>query len=66
MRDRAAIEVLVAGVLAAHAGQVAEYRAGKVHLRGFFVGQVMKAGKGQVEPRLVNEVVDAALAPEKE
>jgi aspartyl-tRNA(Asn)/glutamyl-tRNA(Gln) amidotransferase subunit B len=64
--DRGAIEALVAAVLAAHPGQLAEFRAGKVLLRGFFVGQVMKAGKGQVEPRLVNEVIDAALAPGKE
>ena len=60
--DRAAIETLVAAVLAAHPGQLAEYRAGKAILRGFFVGQVMKAGAGRVNPQLVNEVVDAALA----
>jgi len=60
--DRAAIEALAAQVLAAHPGQLAEYRAGKVILRGFFVGQVMKAGAGRVNPQLVNDVVDAALA----
>ncbi|WP_306598279.1 Asp-tRNA(Asn)/Glu-tRNA(Gln) amidotransferase subunit GatB [Geothrix sp. 21YS21S-2] len=60
--DRAAVQELVDGVLAAHPGQVAEFRAGKVALRGFLVGQVMKAGKGQVDPRLVNEAIDEALA----
>ena len=60
--DRAAIEALVAGVLAAHPAQVADYRGGKVLLRGFFVGQAMKAGAGRVNPRLVNEEMDAALA----
>jgi aspartyl-tRNA(Asn)/glutamyl-tRNA(Gln) amidotransferase subunit B len=59
--DRGAIEDLVTAVLAAHAGQVAEYRAGKTVLRGFFVGQVMKAGKGRMDARLVNEALDAAL-----
>ncbi len=60
--DRAAVVDLVEAVLAAHPGQVEAYRAGKVALRGFLVGQVMKAGKGQVDPRLVNEALDEALA----
>ena len=59
--DRAAIEVLVDQVLAAHPGPLAQLRAGKASLRGFLVGQVMKAGKGKVNPQLVNEILDAAL-----
>lgn len=59
--DQGAVEALVASVLAAHAPQVAEIRAGNPRLKGFLVGQVMKAGGGKVNPRLVNEILDAAL-----
>ena len=64
--DGDAIQALVAATLAAHPGQVAAYRAGKTSLLGFFVGQIMKAGKGQVDPKRVNEVLATALAPGKE
>jgi glutaminyl-tRNA synthetase len=52
----------VAEVLAKHAGKVAEYRAGKTGLHGFFVGQVMKASGGRASPAAVNELVARALA----
>ncbi len=42
-------------VLAAHPDEVAQYRGGKTKLLGFFVGQVMKASQGKVEPQQVNE-----------
>ena len=60
--DRDAIEAAVRAVLAAHPGQLAQYRGGKDGLKGFFVGQVMKAGKGKMNPSLVNEVLEQALA----
>lgn len=60
--DRSAIEALVQGVLAANPEPLAQYRAGRANLRGFFVGQAMKAGGGKLDPRLVNEVLDAELA----
>ena len=63
--DRGPIEALVGAILAAHPGQLAQYRAGKGNLKGFFVGQVMKAGKGTLNPLLVNEVLDQALAGEE-
>ena len=59
--DRAAIEALVARVLADHPGQVAQVRAGKVALKGFLVGQVLKAGQGRLDARVVQEVLAAAL-----
>ena len=34
-----------------------QYRAGKKTMLGFFVGQVMKASKGQASPQLVNELL---------
>lgn len=62
MNDRDAIKALVAGVLAANPGPVAQIRGGKEALKGFLVGQVLKAGGGKVDPKLVNEVLTEALA----
>jgi aspartyl-tRNA(Asn)/glutamyl-tRNA(Gln) amidotransferase subunit B len=36
---------------------VEQYRAGKKTVAGFFVGQIMKASKGQANPALVNEIL---------
>jgi aspartyl-tRNA(Asn)/glutamyl-tRNA(Gln) amidotransferase subunit B len=59
--DTGAIEAAVAAVLAANADKVAEYRAGKDKLFGFFVGQTMKAMAGKGNPALVNDVVKKLL-----
>ncbi|MEN0073036.1 MAG: Asp-tRNA(Asn)/Glu-tRNA(Gln) amidotransferase subunit GatB [Paracraurococcus sp.] len=59
--DAGAIERIVAGVLEANAGKVAEYKAGKEKLFGFFVGQTMKAMQGKGNPALVNEAVKKLL-----
>jgi aspartyl-tRNA(Asn)/glutamyl-tRNA(Gln) amidotransferase subunit B len=55
--DTGAIDAAVAEVLAANPDKVAEYKAGKEKLFGFFVGQVMKAMAGKGNPALVNEAV---------
>ncbi len=60
--DASAIEKIVQEVIAANPKQVEQYRAGKTTILGFFVGQVMKATKGQAKPELVNEVVARQLA----
>src|SRR6185312_8494765 len=60
--DTAAIEKIVQEVIAATPKQVEQYRAGKTTIIGFFVGQLMKASKGQAKPELVNEVVAKQLA----
>jgi aspartyl-tRNA(Asn)/glutamyl-tRNA(Gln) amidotransferase subunit B len=59
--DASAIEALVDEVIAANPKQVEQYRAGKKTLAGFFVGQVMKASKGQANPALLNELVTKKL-----
>jgi aspartyl-tRNA(Asn)/glutamyl-tRNA(Gln) amidotransferase subunit B len=64
--DRGRIQALVSEVLAAHPGQLAQFRAGKESLKGFFVGQVMKAGKGRLNAPLVNDVLDQALPAQGE
>ena len=60
--DSSAIEAVVDEVIAAHPGQVAEYRAGKTKLIGFFVGQVMKATGGKANPAGVNELLRSKLS----
>jgi aspartyl-tRNA(Asn)/glutamyl-tRNA(Gln) amidotransferase subunit B len=55
--DASALEALIDEVIAANPKQVEQYRAGKKTVAGFFVGQVMKASKGQANPTLLNELV---------
>jgi aspartyl-tRNA(Asn)/glutamyl-tRNA(Gln) amidotransferase subunit B len=55
--DESALLKIVEEVIAANPGQVADYRGGKDKLIGFFVGQVMKASKGQANPALVNKLL---------
>src|SRR4029078_231172 len=45
--DTGAIDAEIDKVLAANADKVADYKAGKQQLFGFFVGQVMKAMAGK-------------------
>ncbi|HEY2124260.1 MAG TPA: hypothetical protein VGG94_02255, partial [Chthoniobacterales bacterium] len=59
--DSSAIEALIDEVIAANPKQVEQYRAGKKTMAGFFVGQVMKATKGQANPALLNELVTKKL-----
>ncbi len=59
--DTGEIDARIDEVLAANADKVAEYRAGKEALFGFFVGQVMKAMQGKANPQLVNQQLRAKL-----
>ncbi len=59
--DSAAIEKMIDEVIAANPKQVEQYRAGKKTVAGFFVGQVMRASKGQANPALLNELVQKKL-----
>jgi aspartyl-tRNA(Asn)/glutamyl-tRNA(Gln) amidotransferase subunit B len=60
-RDTSALESLADEIIAANPKQVEQYRAGKKTMLGFFVGQVMKASKGEANPQLVNEVITKKL-----
>jgi aspartyl-tRNA(Asn)/glutamyl-tRNA(Gln) amidotransferase subunit B len=60
--DTSAIEAVVDKVIEANPGQVADYKAGKDKLIGFFVGQVMKETKGQANPGQVNQILKAKLS----
>ncbi len=60
-RDTSSLEKLADELIAANPKQVEQYRAGKKTMIGFFVGQLMKASKGQANPQLVNEVLTKKL-----
>jgi len=61
LTDSAAIEATIDAVLAAQPDKVAEYRAGRDKLYGFFVGQIMRATEGKANPGLVNELLREKL-----
>ena len=60
-RDTSALENLADELIRANPKQVEQYRAGKKTMIGFFVGQLMKASKGQANPQLVNDVLTKKL-----
>ncbi|HVJ39901.1 MAG TPA: Asp-tRNA(Asn)/Glu-tRNA(Gln) amidotransferase subunit GatB, partial [Dongiaceae bacterium] len=59
--DTGAIDAAIDDILAKNADKVAEYRGGKDKLFGFFVGQVMKATGGKVNPAMLNERLKTKL-----
>jgi aspartyl-tRNA(Asn)/glutamyl-tRNA(Gln) amidotransferase subunit B len=59
--DTSALEKIIDEVVAANPKQLEQYRAGKTTMLGFFVGQVMKASKGQANPQIVNELLGKKL-----
>ncbi|MGZ9138116.1 MAG: Asp-tRNA(Asn)/Glu-tRNA(Gln) amidotransferase subunit GatB, partial [Candidatus Deferrimicrobiaceae bacterium] len=61
--DTSALDILVDRILAASPKEVEGYRAGKVGLLSFFVGQVMKESRGKANPKVVQEVLKKRLGP---
>ncbi len=59
--DNAELIPIVDDVIANNHQQAAQYRAGKMQLMGFFVGQVMKATGGKANPQQVSDLVQARL-----
>jgi aspartyl-tRNA(Asn)/glutamyl-tRNA(Gln) amidotransferase subunit B len=59
--DSSAIEKIIDEIIAANPKQVEQYRVGKKTVIGFFVGQVMKASKGQANPQVVNKLLAKKL-----
>jgi len=59
--DDGAILAMIDEILAANEEKVAQYRAGKEQLLGFFVGQTMKASKGSANPGKVNSLLKQRL-----
>jgi len=61
MSDTGELEKLIDEVLAAHPEELAQYRAGKTKLQGFFVGQMMKKTGGRADPKLTNQLLQKKL-----
>jgi aspartyl-tRNA(Asn)/glutamyl-tRNA(Gln) amidotransferase subunit B len=59
--DAGALAKIVDGVLAASPKQVEQYKGGKTTVMGYFVGQVMKATRGQANPAAVNQLLKEKL-----
>ena len=59
--DQGAIEAAIREVIAGSAEQVATYKKGRTNTIGWFVGQVMKKTGGRANPKIVNDLVKAAL-----
>jgi aspartyl-tRNA(Asn)/glutamyl-tRNA(Gln) amidotransferase subunit B len=59
--DEGALDAAVAEVVAAHAGPVAQYRAGQAKVLGFLVGQVMRATGGKASPAVVTDLLKRRL-----
>jgi glutaminyl-tRNA synthetase len=59
--DSDALTAIIADVMAANPDKVEAYRSGKTGLRGFFMGQVMRASGGQANPQLVQTLLDETL-----
>ncbi len=60
--DSGALRDAARAVVEANPSEVERYRAGKVQLIGFFVGEVMKATKGKANPKEVNAILREFLA----
>jgi aspartyl-tRNA(Asn)/glutamyl-tRNA(Gln) amidotransferase subunit B len=60
--DESAIAAECEKIIAAEPAKLAEYRAGRDKLFGFFVGQVMKAMGGKANPKVINDVLKQKLA----
>ena len=59
--DSSALEAMVTAVITNNPDQVAQYiasdEAKRKKLSGFFVGQIMKASKGQANPQMINQLL---------
>ncbi len=55
--DEGALGKIIDEVIAANPKQLEQYRGGKTTVMGFFVGQVMKASRGQADPGAVNKLL---------
>jgi aspartyl-tRNA(Asn)/glutamyl-tRNA(Gln) amidotransferase subunit B len=60
--DVGAVELAAREVIAKNPDNVAKFKGGNEGVFKFFVGQVMKATRGQADPLAVNEVVRRVLA----
>jgi aspartyl-tRNA(Asn)/glutamyl-tRNA(Gln) amidotransferase subunit B len=60
--DEGALAKIIDEVIAASPRQLEQYRSGKTTVLGYFVGQVMKASRGQADPAAVNKLLGEKLS----
>ncbi len=60
--DEGELESTVDQVLADHLDEVEKFKGGNKKLMGFFMGQVMKATKGQANPKLATQLIQKKLS----
>ncbi|RYZ91583.1 MAG: Asp-tRNA(Asn)/Glu-tRNA(Gln) amidotransferase GatCAB subunit B, partial [Proteobacteria bacterium] len=59
--DESAIREVIQGILDANPEVVAKYRSGQQNVKGFLVGQAMKATAGRANPNLVQQLLSLQL-----
>ncbi|PCH83388.1 MAG: Asp-tRNA(Asn)/Glu-tRNA(Gln) amidotransferase GatCAB subunit B [Piscirickettsiaceae bacterium] len=59
--DTGALEKIIDQLMADNAEQVAQFRAGKTKVLGFFVGSIMKQTQGKANPQQVNKLLQEKL-----
>jgi aspartyl-tRNA(Asn)/glutamyl-tRNA(Gln) amidotransferase subunit B len=59
--DPAELEKIIDEIIAANPKELEQYKAGKIKLLGFFVGQLMKQTGGRAEPKLANQILGKKL-----
>ena len=59
--DTVLIEKIISETIDKFPSEVADYRAGKERLFGFFVGQIMKKSGGKINPQMLNDLLKKAL-----
>lgn len=59
--DTSELEGIISEILESSPKQVAQYQGGKKGVIGYFVGQAMRATRGQANPKVVNELLRNAL-----
>lgn len=62
MGNVAELEALLKEIVDANPESVAQYKAGKDKLWGFFVGQAMQKTKGKGNPQVINEILKKLLS----
>ncbi|MCW6663191.1 Asp-tRNA(Asn)/Glu-tRNA(Gln) amidotransferase subunit GatB [Aerococcaceae bacterium NML190073] len=61
LSDPAKLQPVIDEIIANNAQSVEDFKNGKDRAVGFFVGQIMKATKGQANPQVVNELLMKTL-----
>jgi len=59
--DESAIESMITKLIESCPKEVADYKAGKTKVMGFFVGRIMKETKGKANPEIVNRILKEKL-----